>query len=57
MIILSDKGEAESQDNGCALLYGVIRDCAYRIRSEAEREQGAHIEQGTWDQTENSNHI
>ena len=57
MIILSDEGEAESIDNGCALLYGVIRDCAYRIRAEAERERDQHIEQGNWEQNTNSHHV
>ncbi len=57
MIILSDEGEAQSTDNGCALLYGVIRDCAYRIRSEAEREKEQHMEQGNWEQNGKTHHI
>ena len=42
LIILADEGERDSQDDGCRLLYGVIRDCAYKIRNEAERELAAH---------------
>ena len=50
MIILSDSGEAHCRDNGCALLYGVIRDSAYRIKKEAERERDSHIEKGIWEE-------
>ncbi len=49
LIILADEGEAHSVDDGCAVLYGVVRDCAYKIRAEAEREKQVHIENGKWD--------
>lgn len=49
MIILADEGEAAARDDGCAVLYGVVRDCAYRIRSEAERERDRHQVAGRWD--------
>ena len=49
LIILADEGEADCKDNGCVVLYGRIRDCAYSIRKEAERERDAHIERGTWE--------
>ena len=39
---LADKGQDESRDYGCAMLYGVIRDCAYKIGAYAEREQTIH---------------
>jgi hypothetical protein len=50
LIDLAEKGEAESKDNGCAVLYGVVRDCAYRIRMEAERERTAHEALGDWEE-------
>jgi len=52
MVVLAEKGEAESSDNGCAVLFGVLRDCAYKIRKEAERERKAHQAIGNWDPRE-----
>ncbi len=42
LVILADKGEAHCKDDGCVALYGVIRDCAYKIRDSAERELKIH---------------
>ncbi len=47
--VLADRGEACCQDDGCGVLYGVIRDCAYKIRGMAEREREAHMRVGKWD--------
>ena len=52
LIILADDGDLDSEDDGCHVLYGVIRDCAYKIRAQAEREREAHIERGSWDDSE-----
>ena len=49
LIILADEGEGRSDDDGCFVLCGVIRDCAYRIRAQAEREREAHRLRGVWD--------
>ncbi|NQU42596.1 hypothetical protein HQ520_04875 [bacterium] len=48
LIILADEGEAESRDDGCVVLFGVLRDCAYKIRAEAEREKEMHRWHGVW---------
>lgn len=48
LIVLADEGEAESEDDGCILLYSVVRDCAYRIRKQAEREKEIHKNQNRW---------
>ena len=48
MIILADEGEQDSTDDSCVVLYGIIRDSAYRIKAEAERERSRHVEKGTW---------
>lgn len=48
LTILADDGELKSTDNGCMVLYSVIRDCAYKIRLEAERERDAHKAKGWW---------
>lgn len=49
LIIMADDGERDSKDDGCRLLYGVIRDSAYKIRYEAERERNAHKINHKWD--------
>lgn len=46
--ILADTGEQDSKDNGCAVLYGIVRDCAYKIRSRAEFEREEHRLKGKW---------
>jgi hypothetical protein len=48
MILLSDAGDAVREDTGCGVLYGVLRDSAYRIKKMAEDEKSAHIKKGWW---------
>jgi hypothetical protein len=46
---LADEGEAlEVSDDGCAVMCGVIRDCAYKIRRRAEQEREDHRMRGVW---------
>lgn len=42
MIAISDRGLLSCQDDGCLLLHGMVRECAYRLRDAAEREQELH---------------
>ncbi|MFQ6044379.1 MAG: hypothetical protein ACE5PV_26300 [Candidatus Poribacteria bacterium] len=49
LLILADMGDLDSEDDGCRVLYGIARDCAYKIRSQAEREREAHKMKGIWD--------
>lgn len=46
MIELADYGDAVREDDGCGVLYGVLRDSAFRIRKLAEKEREAHIRKG-----------
>jgi hypothetical protein len=39
MIILADEAEAGDVDDGCVLLCGILRDCAYRMKRQAESEK------------------
>lgn len=39
MLSLSDEGDAVREDVNCGVLYGVIRDSAYRIKQLAEAEK------------------
>ncbi|MGM0453136.1 MAG: hypothetical protein ACQERN_08215 [Thermodesulfobacteriota bacterium] len=48
MIALAEKGDAERDDVGCGILYGIVRDAAYKIKKVAESEKDAHIRKGKW---------
>lgn len=43
LMALADEGEHMSQDDGCMVVCSVIRDCAYKIRREVDRETRAHV--------------
>ncbi len=49
LTILADEGETDAEDNSCVVLYGIIRDCAYKIRQQAEHERELHVARGMWD--------
>jgi hypothetical protein len=49
MLKLADEGDAVREDVGCGVLYGVLRDSAYRIKKLAEAERAAHIKKGGWE--------
>ena len=42
MIGVSEEGFNSCDDDGCLLLNGMVRECAYRIRDAAERERKVH---------------
>ena len=48
MLDLADRGDAVREDNGCGVLYGVIRDAAFKIKRLAETEKEAHRKKGWW---------
>ncbi len=48
MVDLSDEGDADREDTGCGILYGVLRDSAYKLKKLAEEEKKAHIKKGLW---------
>ncbi|MFZ7127267.1 MAG: hypothetical protein ACOWWM_14020 [Desulfobacterales bacterium] len=48
MIALADSGDAEREDVGCGILYGILRDSAYRIGRLAEEEKRIHQAKGWW---------
>jgi len=45
MLVLSEQGLATCVDDGCLLLNGLLRDCAYRLRDAAEVERKSHMTQ------------
>ena len=54
MIRVADKGDIDREDNGCGILYGVLRDSAYKVKKLAEQEKRNHIEKGWWSEEPDS---
>ncbi len=48
MLSIVEKGDADREDDGCGILYGVILDSAYNIKQIAESEKEKHIKKGWW---------
>ena len=42
MIQLANMGDAQREDTGCGILYGIVRDAAYKIKKLAEKEKHNH---------------
>ena len=45
----ADAGDEARADTSCGVLYGTLRDSAYKLRHLAEQEIEAHKESGLWD--------
>ena len=48
MLNIAEKGDADREDDGCGILYGVLLDSAYKIKQIAESEKEKHIKKGWW---------
>jgi len=48
MLAVADAGDVVREDSGCGVLYGVLRDSAFKIKRLAEGEKEAHIRKGWW---------
>ena len=48
MIALADQGDIDREDTGCGILYGIMRDSAYKLKQVAEKEKRAHVDKGWW---------
>lgn len=57
MLELADLGDGARQDVGCGVLYGFIRDAAYKIRKLAQQEKEEHIRKGIWPEKDRSAQI
>jgi len=49
MMLLADDGDHERKDGSCGVLYGTLRDMAYKLRRLAEEERALHLDKGVWD--------
>lgn len=50
MIDLANRGDKDREDAGCGIMYGILRDSAYKLKKVAEKEKKAHIQKGLWKQ-------
>lgn len=48
MIRLADQGDIDREDTGCGILYGMLRDSAYKLWRMAEEEKKRHQAKGWW---------
>lgn len=48
MITLANIGDADREDVGCGVLYGYLRDTAFKIKKMAEKEKRSHLRKGWW---------
>ncbi len=49
MMLLADQGDGNRQDISCGVLYGTLRDAAYKLRKLAEEERTLHQNNDIWD--------
>ncbi len=49
MIALADEGDRDRDDTSCGIIYGILRDSAYRLRKLAQQECEKHRQQGKWE--------
>ena len=49
MLALADEGDRDRNDDSCGILYGIMRDTAYRLRALAQQECDKHKSAGKWD--------
>jgi len=54
MMLLADRGDETRRDISCGVLYGTLRDTAYKLRNLAEQEIQVHKTTGLWDIEENN---
>ena len=48
LLALADQGDAIREDVGCGVLYGLVRDSAYKLRSHTQTEIDQHKRSGKW---------
>lgn len=49
LLDLANKGDIERNDDGCGIMYGIARDCAYKLKKLAEEEIETHKRKNKWD--------
>jgi hypothetical protein len=49
LLVCADRGDLYRKDDSCGVLFGVVRDCAYKMTDLARKERQRHIDNGLWD--------
>lgn len=49
LLFCADRGDLNRKDDSCGVLFGVVRDCAYKMTDLARKERQRHIDNGLWD--------
>lgn len=49
MLALADEGDRDRNDDSCGIVFGILRDSAYRLRKLAEAECEKHKRADKWD--------
>ena len=49
MLALADEGDRDRDDDSCGIIYGILRDSAYRLRTLTEKERQRHERLEKWD--------
>jgi hypothetical protein len=49
MLALADEGDRDCGGRSCGIIYGVLRDAAYKLRNMAQLECEKHRQAGKWD--------
>lgn len=50
MLYLADRGDAERKDTGCGIVFGTLRDYAYKLRKMTLNEVEEHKKTDNWDE-------
>lgn len=48
LLHIADNGDLHREDDGCGVLYGIVRDSSYKIKNKAEKEIEKHKKLGKW---------
>jgi hypothetical protein len=43
MLFMAENGTLACEDDGCLLIFGIIRDCGYKIRRTIREEHGGEL--------------
>lgn len=49
LLFCADRGDMQREDDSCGVLFGVVRDSAYRMLDLALKERQKHVNCGLWD--------
>jgi hypothetical protein len=49
MQAFADQGDLDRDDPTCGIIYGILRDTAYKLRQLVEEEMSLHMQLDKWD--------